>query len=378
MKKNVSNFEVGLFIISCLVFSCLFFSCATLQQDIFYSMEENDKAYQSVNDYEKKFIQIDSSLACGKNVAESEISSLITQLENMRNLTHLEPSIRARFCALEGCLYIYLGKVSNAQELYKISKALQSSDSYVILLGVKLEKNDEMRLEKIDTILSRDENNALCHLEKAKILYRTENFASSVSAIDKALVLFSENAQNEYVEVYSNLKNEIWKKYEAGGRDVLTDNELTPLSSVDLALKNSSVLDFLTGGRKVKTENVYKNLEKQFFFSAANDFQDENKTSLQFENAKTLDRRLCARFLWNLYVENADKLDEKNKYSQVFALHPNVKSPIPDVSTEDADFDAIMGTVENEIMNLSDGRNFYPNQAVTEREFVEFLLHLSN
>ena len=369
MKKN-AFLMLGFF-----VFAQFLISCATLQTDIFYSSDENEKESQAASFFESEYIVIDRNLSLGKNVPEPKIMELVGYLEDQRNVAYLESSIRARLCAIEGCLFIHIGKYNNAQELYKIAKSLQNSDDYVILLGVKLVRLEENRLEKIDSLLMRDENNSLLQLEKAKILNQERNYAQSVSAIDKALLLFSQEGRDEYVKVYSELKEQIWKNYKAGGNKALGSEKLVPKKAVELMMDHSELLNFYTSGRKMNVNAVFSALEKQNFFSTADDENNENQSSVEFVEAKFLDRRLCARFLWNIYTTN--KSVGRKKYSPTFAQHPNLKSPIADVAPNDRDFDAIMGCVENEIINLTDGRNFEPEIIVNEGEFVEFLLHLS-
>ena len=46
-----------------------------------------------------------------------------------------------------------------------------------------------------------------------------------------------------------------------------------------------------------------------------------------------------------------------------------LSSPIPDVPLASPDFDAVLGSVENELMTLRDGVNFYPEEKVSGAEF---------
>ena len=62
-------------------------------------------------------------------------------------------------------------------------------------------------------------------------------------------------------------------------------------------------------------------------------------------------RKICSRFLWNLYTDQNEKI-KKTKYSENYRNRENARSPIEDVEISDKDFDAIMGSVENELIDL--------------------------
>ena len=374
MTKVIAKFNYSLACV--LVFILCLFSCTTLQEDIYYSTIESDFTNLSVNEYENQYVKIDVDLNLGKEVSPSQISMLIDMLDRERNSAYLEPAVWARICALEGNLLCLSGKKSNASELFKQAKNLQSSDPYVQILYTKLGRNTEEQLERLSELLLRDEKHSLAELEKAKIYYGQKEFDLAVASIDKALIILKAKGKDYYVEQYTLLKNAIWNDSQRNGYTQVKNQNLTPTRLIELTQSNSDILTFFTGGKKIRTAELMKALEKAGYFTATSDSENENKTSQEFVKAQVLDRRLSARFLWNLYVQDKQKQSSKTKYSSVFNANPKLKSPIADVDSSNPDFDAIMGCVENEIINLNDGRNFYPDRIVTEPEFVDFLLRL--
>ncbi|MCR4789907.1 MAG: S-layer homology domain-containing protein [Treponemataceae bacterium] len=370
MKKGIFT----LFIIS--LFTLILSSCMTLQDDIYYSSLENDISSQSVSYYENIYVQIDVKYCLDKSLDQAQITSLIETLEMERNSFHMEPASKARLCALEGNLLCLTGKKAAAQDLYKTAKGLQSSDPYVHILSVKLERNKKKQLERLDEILDADEKHSLADLEKAKIYYEQNEYDLAVASIDKALIILKAKGKDFYVQEYSKLKSAIWNESKRSGYEQVKKQNLTAARLVELAQANSDCLYFISGGKKLKTNDLIKALDKGFYFSAATDSQNENKTSNEILKAQYLNRKLCARFLWNIYIQNNRKYSSKTKYSDMFSQNSMVKSPIADLEISDPDFDAVMGCIENEIINLSDGRNFYPEKIVSEAEFVDFLLHL--
>jgi hypothetical protein len=79
-------------------------------------------------------------------------------------------------------------------------------------------------------------------------------------------------------------------------------------------------------------------------------------------------RKVVAWFLWGIVarVEHDPRL--LTKYRQKYSV-----SPVPDVAAVDPWFDAVLGTVEGEIMDLPDGVHFRPDDPVTGFELVAML-----
>ena len=62
-----------------------------------------------------------------------------------------------------------------------------------------------------------------------------------------------------------------------------------------------------------------------------------------------------------------------SRYSEKYKKSGRTKSPVADVSVEDADFDAVLGVVESEFMELPDGKNFNPDKVVTKLQFITWI-----
>jgi hypothetical protein len=73
--------------------------------------------------------------------------------------------------------------------------------------------------------------------------------------------------------------------------------------------------------------------------------------------------------LWNLYNGNKNAKQDITKYSAMFAVMND--SPNPDVEIDSPDFDAVLGCIDLEFMNLTDGINFKGEKKVSGIEFSE-------
>lgn len=359
----------------CLFIALLFTSCTTLQEDIYYSSSEIDFAYQSVEEYENLYVEIDSDKITRNNISAAQINSLILKINNAAKAAHQEPAVKARLSSLEGLLYLMAGKKTNAQECFKIAKAAQPADQYCQILGIKLERDNETQLKKLDELLQIEEDNALANLEKSKILFALNNTSEAVAAMDKALLQFT---NPYYVEKYTELKELMWTTYENSSSVDIKNRPVTPVRAVEITMSNSPLLNFFTAGMKIKTTALIKNLEKQGFFSAATDSNNQKKTSKTFLNASELNRQMVSRFLWNLYIANIGNPDYKTQYSKIFVENQQLESPLPDVSIQNKDFDAVLGCVEHEIMDLKDGIHFDPFSTVSEAEFANYIGRIKN
>ena len=102
--------------------------------------------------------------------------------------------------------------------------------------------------------------------------------------------------------------------------------------------------------------------------------EEQINSKNKISRTEKLNRLLCARFLWNLYNGNKNTKNDLSKYSVMFA---NTKeTPVPDVEIDSPDFDAVLGCIELEFMNLTDGINFEGEKKVSGIEFSESLKKL--
>ena len=322
MKKNKMQIRLSLsfsLMISVLFLSLCAVSCASLQKDVYTYSEDNNYIYSSIEVYEYQFIKLDARYHLEAQAPLNEINNLLSEITSYRTSTKVtEPFLIARLRAFEGLLYKMTGKNHEAQICWQEAHSLQKGDSYVQLLSSRLSKNNEEALLQIENVLSFDSKNAVLQLEKGKLFYRMKKYAEAVASIDNAFILFDEEGLPDYREVYTPLKNSAW--------------ELNKSSAIsELKLPDGLTLP------------------------------------------ETLTRRFCARYIWTSWVRKNGNLSMFTRYSKKYKSSGRSKSPIADISVDDEDFDSILGVVENEFMELPDGRNFYPDEETTLLDFLNWL-----
>jgi hypothetical protein len=81
----------------------------------------------------------------------------------------------------------------------------------------------------------------------------------------------------------------------------------------------------------------------------------------------------AALFIWKLLASRKESPALLSKYTQKYSGRPGASSPVPDVPLGSPYFDAVLGCVEMEIMNLPDGKNFMPDDPVSGAMFYQAL-----
>lgn len=365
---------------TCFTALLLFSSCtSTLQEDIFDSTEAATEILGEISEYEDIFISFDAEFTVNGKITSDKLPKLHIAIEEKIPQTH-EPAVIAHLQAMDGLLYNMENKNKKAQDLYNLAKTNQSNDIYVIILGLRLEKDNAENLKKMNEILSYDGNNGLFLLEKGKLLYKENQYDKAVAAIDSAFLIFDSENKPKYREVYTPFRDNIWKLYSSGIDESLLNSSfkeidlnapLTKDGMLKITLENTKLLEDFTGGGKISNSELTKKLKTYGIFSAATD--TENVTSGFITNSSAISRIMVARYTWNLFVKAKGKNELLTRYSTRYSKLTNPKSPISDIELSNPDFDAVLGVVENEIMELPDGKNFYPDDIVTGLDFLSII-----
>lgn len=379
MKKLIS-FVCGA-AVAVFVFSAV--SCATLQQDVYTYTEENSYIFSSIEVYENRFIKIDAEAQLQSAAPLEKINALLTDIASYKSSTNVtEPFLIARLRAFEGLLFKMAGRKRDAEIAYNEGRALQKGDRYVQLLGCRLAKNAEESLSQLEAILNYDTKNAVLQLEKGKLLYQLKRYDQAISAIDNAFVLFDNEGLKNYRTVYNPLRAYVWDLNTVYGNSSdstasynMADLQqpLTLDSLVNLTLENTNLLEnYRSVNQKQKLPAFIKTLERGGYFSSASDQQNAGGSSSYILETGNITRKMCARFIWNAYVRKSGNSKMLTRYSEKYRKSGRAKSPVSDLSVEDPDFDAVLGVVENEFMELPDGRSFEPDSPVTKLQFINW------
>ncbi len=381
MKKiSVKSFSTLLLIAAASLFISMSLACtSTLQEDIFDSTETSNQVLSAVTDYEASFIKFDSENISGISTSPAELLQFHSSIETQLSLSR-EPAVLSQLQSLNGLVYLLENKSKKAQECYNEAKKQQQNNTYILLLNSRLQKSPEESLKLLEQSIKIDSENQTLILEKGKLLYKLGEYDKAIAAIDEALMISDSSNNPQYREYYSNFRTQAWQLYNSqissakSSKDINLTANLTKDSMLLLTSENSSLLKDFTAGTKMSTSELTKKLTAYGAFSSALDANNLNHSADQILKSSAITRIMAARFLWNLYVEKKSKPELKTRYSTRYQKIG--KSPIEDVDVSDEDFDAVMGTVESEIMELPDGKAFFPQNVLSNLDFVTILKNM--
>ena len=131
----------------------------------------------------------------------------------------------------------------------------------------------------------------------------------------------------------------------------------------------TNLLDDYTNGKTLSEKKLFAKLKD---FEILNSASNEEQTKIILSKDEMLTRAVCARIEWNIYAEK--KGLQKKNYSDFYRGN-SLNSPVEDVDVFDEDFDAVLGCVETEIINLIDGNIFQPN---SQPQGIEVLNWIQN
>ncbi len=350
-----------------LFFSFAFFSCMTLQKDLAIDVDETE--YQgSMLELELRIAHLDVLAITGNTESgfAVEKNAILKTIDESLASPVIDKSVEARFLALRGRTFLIYGDRVSAKKMLREAEKKSMNDTQVLIL--------KRRVGELSIVSEVSENpslkSGLLFLESAVEHYEKNDYAESAGMFDVAFTLLDP----AYKAEYGIIRDKAWllKDSDSSDVDTLSFMEKTSVTVSDMLCitqkAKGNVLVSVTGGKKLKAKPLFRMMsEKKLLESVSG--HDDGKISA--DTAVT--KKLCARFLWNVYSLNHAELD-RNMYSKKYASRANPKSPIRDLDISDADFDAVVGTVENEIMELSDGVNFSPDKNVSGKEFYDSLM----
>lgn len=381
MKKlKASTSSLFFLLLGTVLFPFCLASCASLQEDVMVSSKDA-VVLQEADNFEDRFWEFNSALLNEQVVSSKELDSFVSDADK-KITSHTEPVLASRLYALQGLVLLMNGRSKKAEECYGKAKALHSGDEYVLLLSSRLQNGFDAKLQTLNEYLLFDSDNPVFLLEKGILLGKTGDYTQSVASFDKAFLIFDhEDENNKFRERYESYRNTMWKMHssgiEAGENLNITSNLGTERMAV-LTTERSGLLDDLLAGVKLSPKELVKKLDAAGYLTASGDKDGSLCSSNDYYNGAVITRKLCARFLWNLYVREKGNLKLLTANSQRYARQKNPKSPIEDLELESADFDAVLGVVEKDIMDLNGGILFEGDLPVSEFDFVEALSRCEN
>ncbi len=351
MKGNV------FFIVLTLVLlPCLFSSCQTLNQDRLVSTVLQEQI-EEIRIVEMKVARIEAEDALsplGLEEAVRRSTAISREIDVLLREEGLESGARAKLFALKGRCALLSDRKAEARQNYERAALSYRGEVHTVVLGSRL---SVLQGDVEELRISGNEKGILV-IEKAMVLYRGGSYRASAAKFDEAFLMLD----GSYRLAYEKVRDAAWSMRDFSGRpekNTSMRNVITVGQMLVIARDETSFLDGYSAYRKLSEAELYGRVSRAGLVSAG----DGGSAPLSKDEAAT--RRASARFLWNLYT--AGRKDLKFAYSNMFGGMES--SPVADVPVDDADFDAVLGCIENEFMDLTDGENFEPERKMSGIEF---------
>ncbi len=343
--------------------------CASMQQDVAISADSAQDGGLSASAALAIAKADAAELATGSAKSQSAgLSSVISEIDSrLASSQRLDKAQEARLMALQGRAQLLKGSRSNAEKCYGRAAAKNADDVQVIILGHRLGK-----IGTLDQAIAQQDDNAMLILEQAIDSYRGARYADAAGQFDTAFLYLDE----DYKKAYGDLRNRAWqlKDTSAADKDIavlLAKKELTVLEMMQITQGTTDILNVYTASQKMDGASLFQTLIKEGLMNSVSNENAPtaasmvNRSDSGVSASTPVTRLLAARFLWNLYWRGGGA--DPQKYSAKYRAKG--KSPVKDLSVNDGDFDAVMGCVEKEWLELVDGVNFGGNGRISGAAF---------
>lgn len=345
-----------------ILFSCLLVlflaSCTSIQEDIMVASIPEEQAGE-ISKIEERIANMDVSFILNKNIpTEKDFLELHKSIQQAMGDINLMTAAQARLLALEGRVFLAEGLEDEAEECYLTAESTYKGDVQSVILGNRLGLVKDMEAQRI---VAADK--PLILLEAAIQAFSNQEYVEAVAKFDEAFISLDES----YQQIYGEVRNIAWKMRNVSSSDnsdILRKEKITLLEMLLLTQANTDYLFNFVGSKKLSDNELFSKVKESGLLDPTNPSSSSN-ASESIKKDTVLTRILAARFLWNL--RSTRFVNDTKSYAEQFQAAGF--SPINDVPLNSTDFDAVLGCVENEIMELIDGINFYPKDEMGGVEF---------
>ncbi|MEL3901392.1 MAG: S-layer homology domain-containing protein [Treponema phagedenis] len=353
MKQTLAQplLHIGTAAFLCLTW-CI--SCASVQKDVMYSGTAGAIHREALE-------TIETGLVMQRLQKDSvKLEELGIKIEALLKEPSTDSSYLAYLYALSADYQILKQQPSAARKQLATAKKHSEYDEYVQLVHSRLIAHTEERKTYLEARISQNSEYYRLKAEVGSLYFQLKDYRKALAAFDAALSFLPE----AYRLLYGNQREQSLELYDLGGsllqssEEILQSGPFLLVNMTALTQQLTSALDFITGTAEWRPLPLAEQLQKAGWYHP-----DQELTA-------TASKKDAALFLWHLIVGNDEKL--LTRYTRYYTNKR--KLPIPDVKMDSVYFDSIVGTVEEDIIPLVDGKNFAPDNPVSGMEFYRWLL----
>lgn len=340
-------------------------SCASLQDDRIASLPGSAHDGE-LGELERIVISLDSP-SLSENDRQALVGEFRAKLGELERIEVKETVFSARLEAWSGRFALLNGNRMEGQRRLGRSLSLVPGDIPALVLSIRLQEDMGKRLLAAREALRLYPESGELLLEEALALSGAGRYREAVVSFDASLSLLPAY----YRQSYGEARDTAWtlRDMDEGTGVVTRAVSAAPRVSwdqlIEISLEKQGFLDFITGGKLWKSDTTFSALSRDGYIPSPSG-------SLPLRSS-VVSRGELAWYLWRITLSRSGTLDTANRYSSRWSANPRLPSPIPDVIPSSPWFDAALGCVEGEIMNLPDGRNFFPSEPASGSDAVKAL-----
>lgn len=338
-----------------------FLGCASVSDSVVSSIDD-----EQFNELNEIYRQIQDFRINGHSESLKSASNNLTEV-NMNDIYNKD--YKAKILGLKSLVSFYQGKFLETEKLLKELKDITVDEEMFWIVSALMVEDKVERLNlllkglgKVYSINRLDSYLAYAYLEN-------ERYGEATALYDSILL-----EESDFPDYYRNLREISYlfmqhppSSFETGF--IIAGNQIDMEDFIDIFYKETIYFS------KYEREHLVETLlEKGYFFNN------------RFSPDKPLVRKDLAYFLFSLIS------DRKNDEQMWIRFHefynPNLSdemrdqvsgmSPIPDIPSFLYYFYPALYLIEEEIMELPDGENFFPNELVEGKALVDVIGKLEN
>jgi tetratricopeptide (TPR) repeat protein len=268
----------------------------------------------------------------------------------------------ATLYGLGGEIEYYKNNKKGVEKAIETIELKSKREERLPILRAFLEPDIKKQIAILEAGLEQSSSTGHIHLLLAQLYFEAGDYRKSAAAFDDAFKLLSDNYKQYYQKkrdiAYQFIENPP-STIEAS--DLLALDTLTVGDVISITLLQTDFLDNITVNKHIDREVLLQRLKEKDYIHGK-----------QVKKDDICRRKDIAYFLLAIlsYLENNRDILEvyKREYER-----SEMPSPVPDLHVHDYYFNAVLVLVEREIMELPDGINFHPDDAMSGMEFNETL-----
>lgn len=331
-------------------------SCASVQTDIQYSGNESAIKEQALAD-------IEAALVMQRGAPNTErLGHIRVEINALLQAPSTDSSYLARLYAFTADTALLLRQPSEARTQLALAKRYSEYDEYVQLVTARLIAEPEKRLAYLEERITQEPAAYRLKAEAGSLFFAAKDYRNALAAFDASLSFLPD----AYQQYYRPQREQCVQLYTVDSASVTESSEkilqANPISLVEMAAltqDSTNALDFITGTAVWRPPLLAKTLQQAGWYHPDRDVLKDSAS-----------KKDAALFLWRLIIGS-----DEQRLTQYTRYYTNKRRlPIPDVLMDGIYFDAIVGSVEEDVVPLADGKHFEPDTPVSGLEFYRWLL----